>query len=59
MTQTYFDSVSFSYLIGASRRNGFVILIWWNDFNKAFEQSLYDDVPQEQREEINKFLLTM
>lgn len=59
MAQTYFDSVSFSYLIGASRRGGFVILTWWNDFYKRFEQSLYDDVPLEYREELAKFLPTM
>ena len=56
MRQTYFDSVSFSYLIGATRRGGYIILTWWNDFDKRFENSLYDDVPQEHREEVNKFL---
>lgn len=59
MRKTFFDSVSYSFLIGASVRHGFVILTWWNDFDKRFEQSLYDDVPIQYREEINAYILTM
>lgn len=56
MTQAFFDEVSFSYLIGVSRKNGFIILTWWDDFYKRFTDTLWDDTPQEYKERISEFI---
>jgi hypothetical protein len=56
MTILFFDSVSYSYLIDVTIKNGFIILTWWNDFHKRFEQTLWDDTPQQYKEQIASFI---
>lgn len=56
MTKTFYDEVSYSYLVGITRKNGYIILTWWNDFFQRFEQNLWEDTPQVYKERISEFI---
>ena len=48
--------VSFCYLVGIELRSGHIITIWWNDFYRRFETSLYEDLTNEYQEKIAIYL---
>jgi hypothetical protein len=56
MAKTFYDEVSFSYLVGVRHNNGFIILTWWDDFHKKFDETLWDDTPQVYKERISEFI---
>jgi hypothetical protein len=56
MTKTFYDEVSYSYLVGITHKNGYIILTWWNDFFQRFEQNLWEDTPQVYKERISEFI---